>query len=147
MKRTRVLAAAAAAWVGTVGALAGAHALAVTYGFPRWTVLSGFLDADLLVKLCMLLCVVIAVTVLVVAAGSRRAASGPPEGLLTVLSLSALVLGAGALLWGHMMSEAAVRAIGAVSFAVRAPGYAEGLAALALGLLPAALALSLRRRA
>jgi hypothetical protein len=144
MKRTRVL--AVVSWAAVLGALGGAYALAVTYGFPRWTPVLAFLDADILVKLCMMLCLGIAVTVLVIAAGSRGAEAGGAEGVLRALSLVAAGLGVAALLWGHMISEQAARSIGGVSFAVRAPGYAEGLTALALGLLPAALALTFQRR-
>ncbi len=94
------------------------------------------LDADIVVKLSMFTIILAAAPALIGGLIGMRPRVYVAGGAAVVLGL----LGA---LYGEMNTQAALRAVGPVSFAVTAPSRAESLFCLSLGLFVALMALGL----
>jgi len=134
MKPNVLLAVVAAAFAVSTGACIW---LVQTYA-SGMTPIMIFMDSGVIAKLCML---IIQLTLFLALIGGLI-----PVRMLAHLSAGAAVtfglLGA---LYGEMMTQAALRAVGPVSFAVTAPGRADSLFCLSMGLFVALVALGLLR--
>ncbi len=143
MKRAPVLliltAVAFAAAAGTFAWIMGRY-------LPGYPAAAMFLDADPISKLVILSAqmlsfgaVVLGVTGLFV-----RSAAATFRMLMLLIAGASAGLGMLAALYGWMTIQMAIRAVGPVRFEITAPGYAEALLALSVGLFGALVALGFR---
>lgn len=98
--------------------------------------LSIFLGATIVTQMCMMMAVLALIPALI-------GALIPVRVLAWISACGALVFGFLGALYSGMMTQAAIRAVGPVSFAVTAPGRAEAMLCLSLGLFVAVAALGL----
>lgn len=122
-----------------------AIAFAVSAGVYVWLIqtyvggadpLSIFMGATIVTQMCMMMAVLALLPALI-------GALIPVRLLAWISAGGAVVFGFLGALYSEMMTLAAMRAVGPVSFAVTAPGRAEALLCLSLGLFVALAALGL----
>ncbi|MBU1539095.1 MAG: hypothetical protein KKC29_05050 [Alphaproteobacteria bacterium] len=140
MKRAPVLlilaAVAFAASAGTFAWLMGRY-------LPGYPAAAMFMDASVIAKLAIMLAQMLTFLALVLGVIGLfvRSAATIFRLLLMLIAAASAGLGLLAALYGWMNIQAAIRAVGPVSFEVTAPGYAETLLALSVGLFGALVAL------
>ena len=134
------------AWLATVAAFAGAQLILMRF-VPGQGLPDAFGDAASTTKLLMLASLLaLAAALLFSALGASGARRGRPvretRRVLWIVAALGVALGLLGLLWTELNISLAAAQVGGVRFEVAAPGHAEALLALALGLLAAAVALT-----
>src|SRR5688572_8347727 len=113
-----------------------AHRWMVAVSGPGMTSLGAFLDATPVVKLVMILCLMLLIAVVVMAiVGALGAPGGDMPVVLAIVAASAVAFGILGAAYSEMNIQIAVSDVGPVSLAVIAPGRAEWLLCLSIGLL------------
>lgn len=131
---TRLLAIIAIALIATI---AGAIGLMIAY-LPDVSLAQILISMSLVTRLCLMLAFVLGV-VGVIGGLSRSAA------LAQIAAGLGFLIGLLGAVYGELMNQMAIAAVGPVSFAVTAPTRVEALIALALGLSVALVSLGLLR--
>lgn len=124
-------------------AAAGTFAWLMSRYLPGYPAAAMFMDADVIAKLVILLVQTLTFGALVLGVIGLfvRSGAGTIRLLLMLIAAGSVGLGLLAALYGWMNIQTAIRAIGPVSLEVTAPGYAEALLVLSLGLFGALVAL------
>jgi hypothetical protein len=127
-------------------AAAGGCAWLVSRYAPGYSVAQMFMNADIIAKLVIMLVLPLTFGALLLGVIGLfvRGPAGSIRMLLMLTAAASAGLGLLAALYGWMNIQTAIRAIGAVSFAVTAPSWAETLLALSFGLFGALVALGFR---
>ena len=128
------------------GASAGTFAWLMGRYLPGVPAAEMFLHASVIAKLAMMLSQTLTFGALVLGVIGLfvRSAAATFRLLLMLIAAASAGLGMLAALYGWMNIQAAIRAVGAASLEVTAPGYAETLLALSVGLFGALVALGFR---
>ncbi|NJC40521.1 hypothetical protein GGQ87_000779 [Brevundimonas alba] len=111
---------------------------------PGFSAAAVFLEADIIVKLVMILLMLLTLPILVLGGiGLATRSAARPMGMsLRIIALVCVLLGGLAAGYSWMNIQSAIAVVGPVSFEVVAPSYAEALMAFACGLFVATLALA-----